>query len=153
MGHKLHVELRGHPQLSRMTGTLTSGLTPALRVPTMAVPLSSAPGPRPTGSWAGAHWAKGPATCCACGSAHAHPSPAPGREGLRAPSPGSRAQTSWVSRRPDPSQSAALISGLGWGLRAQANGARGCIRLSLASTRHGCHGDPGTLPYRSGRCS
>lgn len=45
----------------------------ALRVPTMAVPLSSAPGPRPTGSWAWAHWAKGPATCCVCGSAHSPP--------------------------------------------------------------------------------
>lgn len=45
-----------------------------LRVPTMAVPLSSAPGPRPTGSWTPAHWDKGPTTCCACGSAHA-PSP------------------------------------------------------------------------------
>lgn len=70
MRHRLHVELRGHPQLFRVTGTLTLGLAR-----TMAVPLSSAPGPRPTGSWAGAHWAKGPATCHACGSAHARPAP------------------------------------------------------------------------------
>lgn len=69
------MELRGHPQLSRVTGTLTLGLACALHLPTMAVPLSSAPGPRPTGSWAGAHWAKGPATCHACGSAHARPAP------------------------------------------------------------------------------
>lgn len=118
----------------------------ALRVPTMAVPLSSAPGPRPTGSWARAHWAKGPATCCACacGSTHAPPPLPPplclgqGSPPLlnslphppRAPSPRCRSQTRWVSPALPPDSARRPYSRPGWSLCTWANEAPGvCLEL------------------------
>lgn len=148
------MELRGHPQLSGVTGTLTSGHTTALCVPTMAVPLSSAPGPRPTGSWAGAHWAKGPATCRARGSTHARPSPSgpageAGCSGLGpcAPSPGYRADPAGVPGAPTRVSPAALIAALGGASERGPMRGRG---VSGASPNPRCLSDLGTLVFLSG---
>jgi hypothetical protein len=115
----------------------------ALCIPTMAVPLSSAPGPRPTGSWARAHWAKGPATCCACGSSHSPPPLPPCRVWVRAiPTPPSTlaCALTWVQSsdpaciRPPalpPESALRPYSRSGWGLRTRANEAPPGVDLEL----------------------
>lgn len=148
-GRKIEAEVaRGAPRSpSAVQGVRDTDLRAqcSLRVPTMAVPLSSAPGLRPTGSWAPAHWAKGPATCCACASTHAPPPPPPpprlGRGYLspprlssprpRAPSPRCRSQTWWVSPALPPESARRPYSRPGWSLRTWANEAPGvCPELS-----------------------